>query len=56
VVLYSALGGGDDSVAGLRYRIEMSHGDSTWSVLKIGRQVKCWKGRGHEDWSSTACV
>jgi hypothetical protein len=54
-VLHTMVGGGDDSVAGRRYRVVMARGDSVWAVTEVGRQVQCWPGRGHEDWSDARC-
>lgn len=47
----------DDSVAGMRYRAEFtSHEEGSWQLLWLGRQQKCYPGRGNTDWSTELCV
>ncbi|NEO31266.1 MAG: WD40 repeat domain-containing protein [Symploca sp. SIO3C6] len=50
----------DDSVLGLRYRIEFAPYGSQqqgkfWKVVWVGTQQKCQPGRGNQNWSSANC-
>ncbi len=45
----------DDSVMAVKYKLNLKKVDSVWIVDSAGRLVKCWKGRGHEDFSSEPC-
>lgn len=50
----------DDSVLGLRYRVEFAPYGSPqkgqfWKVIWVGTQQKCRPGRGEQDWSSASC-
>ncbi|NEO99216.1 MAG: WD40 repeat domain-containing protein [Symploca sp. SIO2E9] len=50
----------DDSVLGLRYRVEFAPYGSQqkgkfWKVIWVGTQQQCQPGRGEQDWSSTSC-
>jgi len=56
VVLFSRLGLPDDSVRGMRHRLELVPKDTQWQLTLAGRQVTCWPGRGHEDWGTAPCL
>ncbi|HEY9850514.1 MAG TPA: hypothetical protein V6D28_13700 [Leptolyngbyaceae cyanobacterium] len=56
VVIISQLGLYDDSVAGIRYWVELSQTGQPWKIVWAGSQVKCQPGRGHQDWSVENCV
>jgi hypothetical protein len=56
VVILTQLGLPDDSVRGLRYRLEFQReGTSRWRMIWAGRQQSCRPGRGHQDWRRTPC-
>ena len=56
IVLFTRLGLADDSLLGLRYRLEVLAQGGEWKLTWAGRQVTCWPERGHEDWSTTPCL
>jgi hypothetical protein len=50
----------DDSVKGIRYRVEMVPSDSlctcqSWKIAWVGRQYQCQANRGAQDWSEQLC-
>ncbi|MEM8830577.1 MAG: hypothetical protein AAGE96_14645 [Cyanobacteria bacterium P01_G01_bin.19] len=49
----------DDSVAGIRYLVKFvpynDNDANMWQVVWAGQQFKCYKGRGHLDWSKDLC-
>ena len=55
VVLFTQVGLSDDSVRGLRHRLEFVPQGENWQLTWAGRQVQCWPGRGHEDWGTAPC-
>ncbi|WP_425214384.1 hypothetical protein [Tumidithrix helvetica] len=56
IALLTRTGGGDDSVSGLRYRIELvKQKNQLWRIIWVGTQTKCQPERGHQDWSSQLC-
>ena len=55
VVLFTQLGLPDDSVLGMRHRLEFLPEGDQWQLSWAGRQVSCRPGRGHEDWSTLPC-
>lgn len=51
----------DDSVNGIRYRVELEKNQSAktgkhWEIVWAGSQYKCQPGRGHQDWQSEFCL
>ena len=56
VVLFTRLGLPDDSLRGLRYRLEFLRQGGQWQLAWAGRPVSCWPGRGHEDWGTAPCL
>lgn len=56
VVLFSQMELPDDSVRGLRHRLEFLPEDGQWRLTWVGRQVLCRPGRGHEDWGTQPCL
>lgn len=62
VVIITQTGLLDDSIAGITYRVELiSTSESAqtgkeWKIVWAGWQVKCYPGRGHQDWSTKECV
>jgi len=45
----------DDSVRGTITMVRMKKTDGLWQVYKATQAWKCWKGRGHETYSSEPC-
>jgi len=45
----------DDSVEGMRYRLEFVPEDDQWRLDWAGRQVRCWPNRGSQEWSTELC-
>lgn len=45
----------DDSVEGMRYWLEFEAGDDAWEMVWAGRQVRCYPGRGSQEWSTELC-
>ncbi|MGB7440187.1 MAG: hypothetical protein WA919_03905 [Coleofasciculaceae cyanobacterium] len=50
----------DDSVNGIRYRVELEKNQSAktgknWEIVWAGSQYKCQPGRGHQDWQAEFC-
>lgn len=46
----------DDSVAGMRYRVEFVASGNNWEMIWAGKQHKCYPNRGHTDWSTELCL
>ncbi|EDX73852.1 hypothetical protein MC7420_5732 [Coleofasciculus chthonoplastes PCC 7420] len=51
----------DDSVRGIRYRVEFQKNPSAqaneqWQMIWAGSQFKCYPERGHQDWSPELCL
>lgn len=45
----------DDSIAALRYRIELAPANGELRVDSMAEQVRCHPGRGNTQWSATPC-
>ncbi len=45
----------DDSVEGMRYRLEFVPEGSQWRLDWAGRQVRCRPNRGSQDWGTELC-
>ena len=56
VVLITHLGLSDDSVAGVRYRVEMRRAERRWVLRRVGAQYRCQPGRGPRHWSKQRCL
>jgi hypothetical protein len=56
VVVFTQLGLPDDSVLGIRHRLEFEPEGTQWQLTWAGRQVTCRPGRGHQDWSDAPCL
>jgi hypothetical protein len=60
IALLTQTGRQDDSVNGVRYRVELqsqpSNTSSQWQVIWVGQQFKCQPGRGHQAWSAALCL
>ena len=55
VIVQTVVGLADDSVAGMRHRIELRLRQNKWEIVWMGRQFKCQPNRGHQDWASGLC-
>jgi hypothetical protein len=55
VIVYTIIGLADDSVGGIRNRIELKRNQNKWEIVWVGEQYKCQLGRGHQDWSDKLC-
>ncbi|MEG4148795.1 hypothetical protein [Microcoleus sp. Pol12B5] len=55
VIVQTVVGLADDSVVGMRNRIELRLRQNKWEIVWIGRQSKCQPNRGHQDWASGRC-
>lgn len=55
VVFFTQTGLADDSVEGIRYRIEYVREGDQVRMVWVGRQVRCYEGRGSQDWSTDIC-
>jgi len=55
VILQTVVGLADDSVAGMRHRIELRLTQNKWEIVWMGRQSKCQPNRGHQNWASGRC-
>ncbi|MEL7333885.1 MAG: hypothetical protein AAFN12_16685 [Cyanobacteria bacterium J06560_2] len=56
VITISQSGLLDDSVAGQRYRFDLSRQNNQWTMTRAGRQVRCQARRGHQNWSAEPCL
>jgi len=45
----------DDSIAGDRHRFDMTQQNGQWTIQRAGRQVRCQRGRGSQDFSAQLC-
>ena len=56
VILYSQWGLSDDSVAGIRTRLDfMPASEDQWELVWVGQQFICHPGRGQQDWAMDLC-
>lgn len=61
IVTITQTGVADDSVGGIRYRVELQQNKKAptgrqWEMVWVGSQVKCHPNRGHQDWSKELCL
>lgn len=54
-IIQTLLGIADDSINGMRYRIELQNNQNQWQIIWVGLQTKCQQNRGHQDWSDGLC-
>ena len=54
--LVTAFGLPDDSIRDERLLLTYALFGGTWELADAGRQVRCWPGRGHAEWSPEACL
>jgi len=59
IVLLTQTGRQDDSVTGVKYRVELqaqtTASGNQWQVIWVGQQFKCQPGRGQQTWSAALC-
>jgi hypothetical protein len=55
VIVQTVVGLADDSVAAMRYRIELGIKQNKWEIVWVGRQSKCQPNRGHQNWAAGRC-
>jgi hypothetical protein len=55
VVLVTTTDAADDSIRDVRTRVALMRGEEGWVVASVGTQVRCQRGRGHQEWSAEAC-
>ncbi|WOD39842.1 hypothetical protein [Nodosilinea sp. E11] len=55
LVLLTQTGLADDSVNGMRYRLEFVPEGDQWRLDWAGQQARCQPGRGSEDWTTDLC-
>lgn len=49
-------GSDDDSIRGYRYDIKLGKNtQEIWQILEAGKSWRCWKERGHTDFSAENC-
>ncbi|NNF57090.1 MAG: hypothetical protein HKN04_02510 [Rhodothermaceae bacterium] len=57
VVLVTLSGLLDDSITAERLQLVYApEPDGRWTLTEVGRQVRCWEGRGHPEWSPAPCL
>jgi hypothetical protein len=58
IVMLQKTGLKDDSLKGVSILMECSHNIATnkWTIHEIYESYQCYKGRGHEEWSSEPCL
>lgn len=54
-IIHTLLSIADDSINGMRYRIELQNNQNQWQIIWVGLQTKCQQNRGHQDWSDGLC-
>ncbi|MGG6238761.1 hypothetical protein ACQ4N7_08985 [Nodosilinea sp. AN01ver1] len=55
LVVLTQTGLADDSVNGMRYRLEFVPEGDQWQLDWAGRQVRCQQGRGSQEWTTELC-
>lgn len=55
LVMLTQTGLADDSVNGMRYRLEFVPEGDQWRLDWAGSQVRCQQGRGSQEWSTDLC-
>jgi hypothetical protein len=56
VILRTIIGLAEDSVSGVRFRVELKRNQNRWEIIWVGRQFRCQPGRGQQDWAATLCL
>jgi hypothetical protein len=55
LVMLAQTGLADDSVNGIRYRLEFVPEGDQWRLDWAGQQARCQPGRGPDDWTTELC-
>lgn len=55
IVTLTIVGLADDSVRGMRDRLEFQNVRGQWELMRVGSQNQCQPGRGQQDWSAELC-
>ena len=55
LVVLTQTGLADDSVNGMRYRLEFVPEGDQWRLDWAGQQVRCQQGRGSQEWGTELC-
>jgi hypothetical protein len=55
VVLVTQTGLADDSIEGIRYRLEFTAEGDEWQLNWVGQQMRCRQGRGPQEWATETC-
>ncbi|NMG23068.1 peptidoglycan-binding domain-containing protein [Brasilonema bromeliae] len=55
-IVHAIVGLADDSIRGIRQRIELKQKQNKWEIVWVGEQYKCQPNRGSQDWSSSPCL
>jgi hypothetical protein len=59
VVILTKMNLSDDSVRGIRYRLEFQPNltsEARWQVVWAGQQQVCWQDRGSQTWTTESCL
>ena len=55
VIVHTIVGLADDSVNGIRNRLELKCNQNKWEIIWVGSQTKCHQNRGHQNWADGVC-
>ena len=55
VIMHTVVGLADDSMAGIRHRIELAFRQNKWEIVWVGRQSQCQPNRGQQNWATGSC-
>lgn len=55
IVTLTQTGLPDDSIEGMRYRLEFKPDEDQWRLNWVGRQLRCYSGRGSQVWGIENC-
>ena len=55
VIMHTVVGLADDSMAGIRHRIELAFRQNKWEIVWVGRQSQCQPNRGQQNWAAGSC-
>ena len=59
IVILTQMNLSDDSVRGIRYRLEFQPNftpEAPWKMVWAGQQQVCWQGRGAQTWTTQPCL
>ncbi|NJK64226.1 MAG: hypothetical protein HC921_17415 [Synechococcaceae cyanobacterium SM2_3_1] len=55
VILVTQTGLADDSIEGIRYRLEFIPKGNEWLLNWAGQQMRCRRGEGAQEWTTEIC-